>query len=166
MRVFYHCYGGTHTSVVAACLHTGLLDPGRAPSVTEVVGLPHFDRTAPADLGRPLFIGRGPEGEEVYAVGFGPSKDIVRRAVCSFLDLRGVSPREYHFADALRQAGWVVKAGGILSRRLGLVAVGRPLAAVGIRRAYPRLVALVNQTRVEVRRRQEGSSLTAFRPGR
>lgn len=166
MKVFYHCYGGTHTSVVAACLHTGRLDGRAVPDLREVVDLPHFDRIASSDLGQPVSFGQGPDGEEVYAIGLGPAKEIVRRSVCSFLDLKGVPARDYHFADALRPAGWMVKAGGMLSRRVGLVAVGRPLAAAGIRRVFPRLVELVEATRVEVRRRQQGSALTAFLPGR
>ncbi|MEW6031385.1 MAG: DUF3189 family protein [Bacillota bacterium] len=165
MRVFYHCYGSSHTSVVAAALHTGRLDPRRTPTVRELCALPLFDRVQGRDLGTVFPAGRGPDGEEVFVVGFGPGKEVIRRAVVSFLDLKGVDPDDYMLVDALRLAGWLVKVGGTLSRRLGLVSLGRPMAALGMRRAYPALVALVREVRGEVARRKgRCGSLTAFPP--
>ncbi len=154
MKVFYHCYGSSHTSVVAAAIHTGQLDRRRTPSLRELDRIPNFDRVRAADLGTVFFAGTGPDGEEVYVVGFGPGKDVIRRAVLSFLALKGVSPDDYLLVDALSRANWVVKAGGIASRRLGLVSLGRPIAALGIRQVYQRLVELVEETQAEVRRRK------------
>jgi len=166
VKVFYHCHGGTHTSVAAAALHTGRLSPDRPPAVVEIMRLPLFDRVARSDLGRVFFYGTGPSGEQVYVVGFGPGKEIVKRAITSFLQMRGVPAKDYLFVDALATAGLPVRAGGLLSRRLGLVGLGRPLAAWGVRRSFPALVSLVDEARTEVRRRLEGSSLTTFSPGR
>jgi len=166
VRVFYHCYGGTHSSVVAAALHTGRLDPARRPTVREIMELPLFDRVKNCELGRVFHYGSGPGGEEVYVVGFGPGREVVRRAIISFLQIRGVPARNYLFVNALARVGLVVRVGGMLSRRLGLIRAGRPLAAWGLVRSYRSLVSLVDETRIEVRRRLEGSSLTAFSPGR
>lgn len=156
MKVFYHCYGSSHTSVVAAAIHTGRLDPGRTPTAAEIRAVPHFDQVLDADLGTVFPAGRGPDGEEVFVVGFGPGREIVRRAVISFLELKGVPERDYLLVNALTRANWAVRAGGVVSRRLGLVALGRPLATWGIQRAYGRLAGLVRETRAEVRRRAAG----------
>ncbi len=160
MKVFYNCYGGTHTSVAAAALHTGRLDPRRTPRVRDIVGLPLFDRVPTEDIGLAFPYGRGPDGEDVLVIGFGPGKTVVKRAVTSFLELKGVCARDYFFVDALPRATWAIRVGGTLSRRLGLVPLGRLLAAWGVQRAYDRLVSLVEETRAEVRRRRGGSSLT------
>ncbi len=153
MKVFYFCYGGSHTSVVAAAIHTGRLDPGRPPTARQLASVRHFDRVRDAQLGTVFPAGRGPDGEEVYAVGFGPGRKVIRQAVESFLEMKGVPARDYLLVDALSRANWVVRAGGVISRRLGLVALGRPLAAMGIRQVYGRLAQLVAETRAEVARR-------------
>lgn len=152
VKVFYHCYGSSHTSVIAAAIHIGRLPETRVPSSRELVSVPHFDEVRAA-LGTAFLAGSGQDGEEVYVVGFGPGRDIIRRALETFLDLRGVPARDYVLADALDRAGWVVKVGGIVSRRIGLVSVGRPLAALGVRLAYRRFLELVRETRAEVRRK-------------
>lgn len=149
--VIYYCYGSSHTSVVAAAIHTGLLDPGRLPSNAELAALPHFDRVPNAELGTVFPFGRGPEGEEVFVVGLGPGRVGVSRTIRSVLDLEGVPRESYLLVDALSRANWVVKAGGLASRRFGLVALGRPLASRGIRSVYPRLAALVRETQAQVR---------------
>lgn len=152
-KVFYYCYGSSHTSVVAAAIHTGRLDLERVPTIAELTSLRHFDRVRSAELGTVFPAGLGPDGERVYVVGLGPGRKIIHQTILSFLELQQVPPREYLFADALSRANWVVRAGGLASRRLGLVALGRPLAALGIQMVYPRLASLVAETRAEVGRR-------------
>jgi hypothetical protein len=154
VKVFYHCYGSSHTSVVAAAIHVGRLASDRLPSLGEIQDVPHFDRIRAAELGTVFVSGRGPDGEEVLVVGFGPGRKIVREAVLSLLELKGAPPKDYLLVDALDGANGVVRIGGMLSRRLGLVSVGRPLAALGIRLMYRRLVRLAEKTRAEVKRRQ------------
>ncbi len=153
IKVFYYCYGSSHTSVVAAAIHTGRLDLERVPTIAELTSIRHFDRVRSAELGTVFAAGPGPDGERVYVVGLGPGRKIIHQAVLSFLELQRVPPREYLLADALSRANWVVRAGGLASRRLGLVALGRPLAALGIQMVYPRLASLVAETRAEVGRR-------------
>jgi hypothetical protein len=163
MKVFYHCYGSSHTSVVASAIHTGRLDPRITPTLRKIISLEPFDRTGSGELGTLYEAGTGPAGEGIYFIGLGPARKTLCRAILSFLDLRRIRPRDYLFADALSPAGLTVRAGGILSRRFGLVSAGRPLAALGIRLAYPRLAALVTQTQAEVRRRLGLTELSAGR---
>src|SRR5690606_1821093 len=56
---------------------------------------------------------------------------------------------------ALQTVNLPMRVGGYLSRRLGWVAVGRPLVVFGTRRAFPALVQLVEETRRKLR---EGAS--------
>lgn len=153
LKVFYHCYGSSHTSVVAAAIHTRRLDPDRVPTTRELTAVKHFDRVRDAELGTVFPVGPGPDGEAVYVVGFGPGRKIIRQAVESFLELKGVPAEDYILVDALSRANFAVRAGGVISRRFGLVSVGRPLAALGIRQIYRGLGGLATETRAEVSRR-------------
>lgn len=153
MKVFYYCYGSSHTSVVAAAIHSGRLDPRRAPTNRELSLVRHFDRVADSQLGTVFPAGTGPAGEKVYVVGLGPGRRVIRQAIDSFLEFKGVPRDSYLLIDALSRANLTVRIGGVVSRRLGLVAVGRPLVSLGIRQVYARLAALVAETQAEVARR-------------
>ena len=45
MKIIYHCFGGSHSSVSAAALHLGLLDRQRTPTEEELVRIPYYDKT-------------------------------------------------------------------------------------------------------------------------
>lgn len=142
--VVYHCFGGAHTSVVAAAIHLGLL-PTR-PSWHEVAAFPLFDRTPTRDRGWPLYLGTDERGRRVYAMGRGRdgrSTALVLDGLLRALHLDGRLVNH----DTLVCAGPLTKLGGYLSRRLGLVRPGRTLAAVGVTRDIPRLLRVVEQAR-------------------
>ena len=143
MRIIYYCYGSSHSSVVAAGVHLGLLPADRRPTPREILALPYYDRTPPEDIGKCLFMGKDELGHEVYVMGMGHAKKIVRRAIESFLQLYHIPTSEVLFIDALPQVGLITKIGGFLSRRMGLVSLGRPLTVYGIRRCYPNFLKLV-----------------------
>lgn len=154
--VVYCCYGSSHTSVVAAAIHVGRLDPTSLPTRDTVLGLPRFDRVGRSELGRLFPAGRGPAGEEVYFAGFGPGRRLVHRAALDLLAAAEVPRGQVLLVDALSRADWLVRLGGTLSRGLGLVGVGRPLVAAGIRRVYPALADLVRSTQARVGRTPGG----------
>jgi len=37
MKIIYHCFGGSHSSVLAAALHLGIIDKNKVPGMSEVV---------------------------------------------------------------------------------------------------------------------------------
>jgi xylulokinase len=45
MKIIYHCYGGSHSSVLAAAIHTGRLNPERLPTGEELMALPYFTQS-------------------------------------------------------------------------------------------------------------------------
>jgi len=155
-KLFYYCYGSSHTSVAAAAIHTGRLDPRRTPTVRQLLSIRHFDRVAASQLGTVFPVGSGRQGEDVFVVGLGPGRELIRQTLESYFELTGVPARCYLLVDALAGANWLIRVGGLLSRRLGLVGLGRPLVSLGIRLAYARLSDLVARTRAEVQRRTAG----------
>ena len=62
------------------------------------------------------------------------------------------------FIITLKGVNWPMRIGGIFPA-VGLVSLGRLVAAVGARRAYPKLAEIVAETKAEMRRgRQDQSS--------
>ncbi len=164
MRVFYYCYGSSHSSVVAGAIHTGRLPTDRIPRAAEVQGVRHFDQVRSAEHGTVFPAGRGPDGEDVFVVGLGPGRKVIRRAIASFLDLKGVPREDYLLVDALSRVNPLVHMGGVASRRFGLVGLGRPLVTLGIQLSYWSLVRLVRETQAEVSRRGGGGAEASPRP--
>ncbi|PTM58665.1 DUF3189 family protein [Desmospora activa] len=141
-RLIYHCYGSAHSSVVAAAIHLGRLPTERLPTKEEVLHLPDFDRARSEEIGTLFFKGEDQRGTMVYTVGFGHHWEAGVRALRSMLEIHGAEG--FHLVRALDSITWLTKVGGSLSRHYGWPAVGRPLAAWGIRRSYPKLLALVD----------------------
>lgn len=146
MKVVYHCYGSAHSSVTAAAIHLGLLPRDHQPTVAELMAVPRFDRTLTRELGTPFFIGRDQAQRDVYALGRGSAARYVVNCLESLLLEERMSPMEIVLVNALPTISLVTTVGGTLSRGMGLVWPGRPLALWGVRRCYPRFVRLVRET--------------------
>ncbi len=147
MKVIYCCYGSSHSSVVAAAIHLGWLPCDRVPSAREIESVPHYDRTEPAEIGTCFPMGKDECGRDVYIIGMGAAKKIVRNAIESVLEICGLRKGEYLLVDTLPEVGVVTKVGGFLSRALGLIGPGRPLTIWGVRRSYARFVRLVRDVK-------------------
>ncbi|HHY98905.1 MAG TPA: DUF3189 family protein [Firmicutes bacterium] len=143
MKVIYYCYGGAHSSVIAAAIHLRFLPRDRIPTIKEILDLPHFDKADSKDIGQCIFMGNDVKDNQVYIMGMGSSRLIVRRAILSILAVYGHDARDLLMVDALSQAGLLIRIGGITSKRLRLVPIGRFFTALGIRLAYHRFLRLV-----------------------
>lgn len=150
MKIFYHCYAGAHSSVVASALHCGKLPSQRIPTLAEIMATPYFDQTVPEMIGTPYYMGNDEFDNEVYFVGTRRGGLLVKNAVYSFLAICGFSDAQVRFYDALHVINLSTKIGGGLSRRFGCVAFGRRLSAWGIRRCYPGFVELVSSVKQEL----------------
>lgn len=162
MKVIYSCYGGAHSSPVAAAIHLGKLPEERVPDAEALLQLPRFDRVDSEKHGLAELMGVDPRGHEVYVLGRGPAGESVERALFSGLHLAGSDPSHFLLVDTLTCVNLPMRVGGYLSRRLRWIAVGRPIVLWGTRRAYFRLVQLVQQTkrRLEALAREEENRST------
>ncbi|PTX64978.1 uncharacterized protein DUF3189 [Melghirimyces profundicolus] len=143
MHIIYQCYGSAHSSVIAAAIHLGKLPSDRLPSVKEVLELPDFDWAEDRTIGTLFYKGRDENGHAVYTLGLGREWRAALRCIRSMLEILGEDPLQYRLVHALDCITLTTKVGGALSRRYGLCFLGRPLAAWGIRKSYPRLLELV-----------------------
>lgn len=142
-KVFYHCYGSSHSSVVASAIHTEKLSIQRKPTPDELVALPHFDRVGPKLIGTVFYIGDDRDGREVYIVGLATGKHILVRAINDLVKSYGFPDGSLTLVNSLTAANWLAKLGGLLSRGLGLRHLGRPLAVAGVLQRYYSFIRLV-----------------------
>lgn len=154
MRVVYHCYGGSHSSALAAAIHVGYLDPRRLPSRRELMSIPYYDKTDDNDFGRIKLVGIDEDGNQVYCLGQmdfgGMSKNLY-----GLLELIGVKD-EFYLVPTMPYVNYLLMVGGNLSRKRSLPLIGRPLIVWGSRLAYHRLTRLVEQVKVNIKDRRTG----------
>lgn len=153
MKVVYACYGGTHSSPVAAAIHLGWVSSSRPPSAAEILAIPRFDRASAKDQGVLEMMGRDEHGHEVYVMGRGPGAQTVERALQSGFTLAGGSASELLIVCTLRCVNVPMRVGGFTSRALGWTGLGRPLVVWGTQRAFADLVELVAKTKEFLRER-------------
>jgi hypothetical protein len=148
--LFYHCYGGAHTSITCASIHLNYLPYDRIPEIYEFKAIPFYDKMDNKNLGTPVYMGQDDMGWNIYVVGMKDGKDVVIPAINSYLNTSGISLREILFISALVKLHPITAIGGIISRRLGMAFAGRPMTIWGIRRSYPILVDLVTRVKRDV----------------
>lgn len=159
MHVVYTCYGGAHSSPVAAALHLRQLPWDRVPTGKQLMKVPLFDRTTKEQHGLVTYIGTDEHGNKIYVLGRGGGHASVIRAVCSGLRLAERHSVPITFVDTLTVVNIWMRIGGFLSRAIGFTRLGRPLVIYGTRRAFPLLVALVRRTHEQLRDAYSSSSI-------
>ncbi|HHW41954.1 MAG TPA: DUF3189 family protein [Syntrophomonadaceae bacterium] len=164
IKVIYHCYGGSHSSVTAAGIHLGLLPRDRTASARELLQIPHFDTFEEIVHGHFRYAGRNLFNSAVYVLG----KKTLGRRVSLLLkrlaEISGCGDRVYP-VDTTGPINPLMVLGGFLSRRLRLVGIGRPLVILGTRLAYRKLSELVDRVEKALREKQETETST-FNPRR
>lgn len=148
-KIIYHCYGGAHSSVTAAAIHLGELSPEKTPTGHELLELTLFDRQTQEGHGQLHFFGVDEWDNQVYSVGCrnaGKSFENILTGVAGLLEIG----EKLVFVDTLHCVTMKMRIGGFLSRRLGLISLGRPIVVRGTQEAYPKLVELVKQIKAGV----------------
>ncbi len=151
MYIIYYCYGSAHSSVIASAIHVGMLPKNRIASTQEIFTLPHYDQTRREEIGNPFYIGRDEYGMEVYILGMANNKEFLIKSINSLLNIYRVPENKLILVDSLSQINNITRVGGYLSRRLGMVMVGRPLTIKGIQKAYFKFVDLVDSVKEGIR---------------
>ncbi len=150
MNVIYHCYGGAHSSVMAAAIHLGRITEPEKVSTREVLALPYFDMQDQAELGRIRRLGADAAGNSVYVLGRGNQSKLVVRVLTSFARGLRIDSRSYLLADVLTYVNPIMVIGGSLSRRYKVVGPGRAIVAEGTRRAAPYLAGGVERAKARM----------------
>lgn len=145
MKIIYHCYGGTHSSVTAAGIHLGLLPKDRLPSPQDLLNLNYFDRRNDNEIGKIIKMGTDYLGNEIYAVGRRNRPNLLYNVVDGMTWLLNIEPNNIMTVDVSSYVNSSMRTGGFISRRIGLIKLGRPIVTWGTLRNYNRLVAMVEK---------------------
>lgn len=148
MKIIYHCFGGSHSSVTAAALHLGLIDKYRLPTEDELMSLPYYDKTTNKDFGSIRFMGIDEFGNEVYILGKKSMADRFTKILMGVAQLLQAEDQVL-VVNTMNRVNLSMKLGGFTSRRIGLVSLGRPIVSHGTRKAFFDLVNLVEITRMK-----------------
>ncbi|NLU49240.1 MAG: DUF3189 family protein [Syntrophomonadaceae bacterium] len=149
MKIIYHCFGGSHSSVTAAAIHLGMLPTHRLPTSQELLAVPHFDKTGKNDFGIIREMGIDEYGNQVYVLGKKHLGERFNWVLQGMACLMGVE-QELVVVNTMVYVNWIMMVRGFLSRRAGVPLVGRPLVCLGTRRAYFDLAALVKTVKIKV----------------
>jgi hypothetical protein len=144
----YFDYGGSHTSVIAAGIHAGLLDPQVVPDRAKLERFPYFDKTTPQDFGRIKYIGTDASGHNVYSLGSKNSE--AGPLLQGMAELHGAAD-QFELIDTMPYVDTWLRTGGWLSRSVGWETLGRPLVIKGIRKEYKDIAAMVDAIRVKAK---------------
>lgn len=150
MKIIYCCYGSAHSSVTAANLHLGRLPVHRRAAPGQILRQPWFDQTRDSEVGNPRLMGVDEWGHQVFTLGLAGGRREMIRALEQFLQMQGVDLSQIRFEDVLSHAGVPLRIGGYLSRRAGLVWLGRRLCVLGIWLKYGRFVRHVQRVKLGV----------------
>lgn len=100
-------------------------------------------------------MGKSKDGSLVYSVGFETASTPVIKAVKNLLALGKAGVGKVTYVETREVINPLMIIGGILSRRFGLTAIGRPLVTWGTQLAYQKIVALVEETERKIKQREQ-----------
>lgn len=137
--------------MTAAALHLGMLKKNKIPTPDDLIRVPYYDKTSKSDFGSIRYMGTDEFGNDIYVLGkksLGNRFGSILMGVAEILEKQD----ELLVVNCMGLVNWSMKLGGFASRRLGLVALGRPVVSWGTRRAFAQLVNLVEITRIKAMR--------------
>ncbi|AIS52289.1 hypothetical protein TKV_c11170 [Thermoanaerobacter kivui] len=150
MYIIYHCYGGTHTSVIASYIHMGKLPMDKVPSKEEIESIPLFDKlNGQNDPGHIVPIGTDEYGNNVYSMGVKNAKKLIEPALKDFYYHIFNTNEGLLLIDTSAATNWIMKIGGFTSIALKLPTIGRPLVTYGTQKAYKKIVQIVKNVKAQ-----------------
>lgn len=145
----YNCYGGTHSSALAAAYHLKKLPFGRKPTKDEILNTDAFNQLSPKEMGKLVFHGLDEEGSKVYTIGRGSSKAVIPAmlGILEMFEKNGTLNDRVIFSNTSPTVPVAMTFGGLFSRRLKIDFIGVPLLVLGAQQSYQNVIKLVERTK-------------------
>ena len=159
MKIIYHCYGGTHSSVLAAALDTGILNMHKPLTWQDLFACPYFDTVDKRDTGKINYMGENASGDDVYTMGCKNAGFIVENVVKELGKVTQLDTSELIMVNTIPCLNNLMRLGGLLSRQLGLITAGRFFLFHGSQLAYPKIKQTVLQVNKMKHRYSTSSSV-------
>jgi hypothetical protein len=147
MIIVYEDVGGAHSSCIAANLHINKLPYDRIPTSDELMALPTFDKITKSQYGRLIHIGDDEFGNQIYTISRQRKPELVIPAITDMFNILNPDSSDLLVVCTQPKVNIWMKIGGGSSRRLNLVAFGRPIVIYGCKKAYYSIVDLVKTVR-------------------
>ncbi|QOY36534.1 DUF3189 family protein [Anaerobacillus isosaccharinicus] len=153
MIYIYNCYGGTHSSALAAAYHLNRLPKDRIPTKEEILNIDIFNKLTTKDMGRMIYHGNDEEGHKVYTVGRGSSKALVPalKELLLLVNEDHQTTDKVILSNASPTVPIAMTFGGLFSRRLRIHFIGVPLLIKGAQQTYHNIITLVEKTKSTAR---------------
>lgn len=149
MKIIYHCFGGTHSSVTAAAAHLGRLPRDRSPRPGELLSIPFFDTRERDDHGTITLMGIDEKDNHVYFAGQRGRPDLLENIINGLARNFAIPTGDYKLVNVMHKINISMRLGGTMSRRFRWVDAGRPLVTLGTVWAYPSIINLVRSAIAE-----------------
>ncbi|MDK2800536.1 MAG: hypothetical protein PWP27_1199 [Clostridiales bacterium] len=149
MIIIYHCSGGTHSSVLAAHIHLGLLPLDRVPTAKEIIEKTNFDTSTKKDWGLIKSVGIDDHGSLICTMGRRFSTNIVIQALNSLNRQLGMK-EDLQLINIHTDVNLLMKIGGLVSRGFNMVFIGRPIVMKGSLKAYYNIVEVVKNVKQRI----------------
>jgi len=150
MKIIYCCYGGSHSSVTAAAIHLGMLPVTGIPSSRQLLSVPYYDQQTGKDHGFFHYMGKDEYENQIYIVGKHNLGNYFEEIIRQVAEVFSLDQNEFALINTMPYVNLTMMIGGFLSRRLGMVGLGRPIVCYGTKKAYDNLVNLVNRIKITV----------------
>ncbi len=156
MKVIYHCYGGTHSSVLAAAIHLGLIEGEKTLSAQKLFTCPFFDRLETSRIGTINRMGKDSNGDEIFVMGCknaGPLVEIILQEFCRMLNVD--INNNVVLVSTIPCLNISLRIGGYLSRRAKLVTLGRFFLLLGARWSMNKIKSTVCEVKQKLSKKRK-----------
>ncbi|HEX3029673.1 MAG TPA: DUF3189 family protein [Clostridia bacterium] len=149
MIYIYNCYGGTHSSTMAAAVHLKKLPLDRTPTKEEILNTQYFNTLTYKDMGRIIYRGTDEENNKVYTIGRGTSKVLIPCLKNLITILQGECGLKERIimSNMSPTVSFSMTMGGFFSRGLGIDFIGVPLLVMGVQKNFHKVINIVNRTK-------------------
>lgn len=147
MHIIYHCVGGAHSSVVATAIHLNRLPIDKKPSAEDILNISYFDTITRRDRGKIIFRGIDEKGHRIYNMGRQFIPHFVIPVIKDTWNMLDGNPDDLLLVSTMDSVNFLMRLGGMTSRRLNWVSFGRPIVTHGVIQTYFNIVKIVEETK-------------------
>ncbi|MBM7646159.1 hypothetical protein JOD45_002385 [Scopulibacillus daqui] len=149
MIYIYNCFGGTHSSALAAAYHLNKLPLDHQPTKEDILRVDIFNKLTYKDRGKFYLHGVDEDNNKVYTLGRGNSKALVPalRHLALILQEKQAVKEPIVISNTSPTVPLAMTFGGFFSRGLKLHFIGVPLLVMGAKKAHQNIINLVNHTK-------------------
>lgn len=154
MIYIYNCYGGTHSSSLAAAVHLRKLPHDRIPTSEEILATEHFNKLTYKDMGKIIYRGIDDDGNKVFSIGRGTSKVLIpciQNLIMLLYNECGIREKIV-LSNMSPTVPPAMTMGGFFSRAAHIDVIGVPLLVLGAKQAYHKVLSIVYKTRDQAKR--------------